>query len=57
VQSLQAQEFLMQTYSGRWKGKTTKVPKATVKVIFPDRPCTGISYQTFEDEADEEGTA
>lgn len=57
VQSLQVQEFLMQTYSGRWKGKTTKVPKATVKVIFPDRPGTGSSYQTFEDEVDEEATA
>lgn len=57
VQSLQVQEFLMQTYSGRWKGKTSKVPKAAVKVIFPDRPGTGSSYQTFEDELDEEATA
>lgn len=38
VLSLQAQEFLMLSYSGRFKGTTMDVDPAGVKVVFPAAP-------------------
>jgi hypothetical protein len=44
VLSLQNQDFLMLTYSGRFKGKTTDVPRATVKIEFPEAPTMASFY-------------
>jgi len=57
VQNLQVQEFLMQTYSGRWKGRTSDVTKARVKVVFPDRPSMGSSYQSVAEDGSAEAVA
>jgi hypothetical protein len=49
VLSLQNQDFLMLTYAGRFKGKTTAVPRATKKIEFPEAPTMASFY---DDEAE-----
>lgn len=50
VQSMQSREFLLQTYSGRWKGLTTKVPGSKVKIVFPEAPSIGGSQHFGEED-------
>ena len=54
VLSLQNRDFLMLSYSGRFKGKTTDVPKSTKKIEFPDAP-TMASVNDDEEQAVQEG--
>lgn len=48
VLKMQPQEFLMLSYTGRWKGTTTKVPKPECEIIFPEAP-TLASLQSREE--------
>jgi hypothetical protein len=52
VLSLQPREFLMTSYSGRFKGTTAEISESRLKIIFPSAP--GDLSQAQEEEREEE---
>ena len=49
VLSLQPQDFLMLTYGGRYRGKTTHVAPTSKKIIFPEAPSMVSSEEIQHD--------